>query len=102
LRSQAAALAAICALAGKRVDPARDPNPYTARLTAYDLARLFNHDPSGTMRSTVAGLDDIATIVELTSLPAERRQMRALWLASELTRLGYPDQAARFAQLATT
>lgn len=97
---QAAALAAICALTNERVDPAEDPNPYTARLTPYDLARLFNLDPSGTMRSTAISLDDVETVLRQTSLPRERRQMRAMWVATELARLGHQPEAARFEQLA--
>jgi predicted outer membrane lipoprotein len=97
---QAAALAAICAVSSEHVDAASDPNPYTQHLTAYDLARLFNLDPSGKTRDTVADLDGIATNVRGTSLPAQRRQHRALWVAHELTRLGYANEAARFAELA--
>jgi len=97
---QASALAAICTLTTNEVDPARDPNPHTATMTVYDLARLFNLDPSGTSRNSVVELDDIATIIALTSGPPQRRQKRALWVASELRRLGYVDQVSRFEQLA--
>jgi hypothetical protein len=97
---QAAALAAVCAVANEHVDAARDPNPYTQQLTAYDLGRLFNLDPSGRTRDGVADLDGIATIIHGTPPPSQRRRPRALWIAHELTRLGYPNEAARFTALA--
>ena len=43
---QAAALAAVCAVSSEHIDAGHDPNPYTHQLTAYDLGRLFNFDPS--------------------------------------------------------
>jgi len=97
---QSAALAAVCAVSSEHVDAASDPNPYTQHLTAYDLGRLFNFDPSGKTRDTVTELDGIATNVRGTSLPAQRRQYRALWVAHELTRLGYANEATRFTELA--
>ncbi|RSM75192.1 hypothetical protein DMB66_00025 [Actinoplanes sp. ATCC 53533] len=97
---QAAALAAVCAVVNEHVDARRDPNPYTQQLTAYDLGRLFNFDPSGKTRDTVTDLDGIATNIHGTPPPSQRRQPRALWVAHELTRLGYPHDAARFTALA--
>lgn len=97
---QAAALAAVCAVSNDRVDAGRDPNPHTQQLTAYDLGRLFNFDPSGKTRDTVADLDGIATNILGTPPPLQRRQPRALWVAHELTRLGYANEAARFTRLA--
>jgi len=97
---QAAAPAAVCAVANERVEAGRDPNPYTQQLTAYDLGRLFTLDPTGTTRDGVADLDDIATVIHGTPPPSQRRRPRALWVAHELTRLGYPNEAARFTALA--
>lgn len=97
---QAAALAAVCAVSSEHVDAGHDPNPHTQQLTAYDLGRLFNFDPSGKSRDTVTDLDGIFTNVQGTSAPAQRRQHRALWVADELNRLGYVNEAARFTELA--
>jgi hypothetical protein len=101
---QAAALAAICALSYDAADPAHDPNPHTARLTPYDLARLFSNDPSGRRRHTATTLDDIAGIVRHSRAglveaqeAAMRRRDRSLWVLDELRRLGHHTQAVRFA-----
>jgi hypothetical protein len=97
---QAAALAAVCAVSSEHIDAGHDPNPYTHRLTAYDLGRLFNLDPSGKTRDVTTGLDGITTNIHGTSLPPQRREHRALWVAHELTRLGYTTEAALFTTLA--
>jgi hypothetical protein len=98
---QAGALAAICSLASPHANPGKDPNPVTAELEVYDLARLFNLDPSERSRDGSAGLEDVATVVRGTLGPAEHRARRARWVAAELTRLGYEAEAASFAALAT-
>jgi len=97
-RLMTASLSAICALTYRHADPDRDVNPYTRHLDPYHLARLFTFDPSGQQRdNTVADLEGIATIIELSS---HRRCHRALWTAAELERLGQPDHADRFRRLA--
>lgn len=98
---QAGALAAICSLASPHVDPREDPNPVTAELEIFDLARLFNLDPSGRSRDVAVNLQDVATVVRGTLDSPERRARRARWVAAELTRLGYATEAASFAALAT-
>lgn len=82
-----------------------DANPHTADLDAYDLARIFC--PGMNDRDNVAKtIDSLATTISLTrgrgtpSRAGARRRARALWVAWELTRLGEPGLADRFAELA--
>jgi hypothetical protein len=100
-RLQAAALAAICALTDPYAGPIDGyPNPHTSDLAPYDLTSLFCFEPSGTRCGDVASdLEDVATLVSQTADGAQRRS-RALWIVTELRRLGHATDADRFTHLA--
>lgn len=99
---QAAALAAITTFGdGGGREAVADSNPYTARLTPYDLGRMFNYSV-GKRDAAVSSLDAVYVIISRTSTSSrdDALEARARWVATELDRIGAREQAERFTALA--